>query len=77
MMRSGFVEVARTLFVIHHDSNTSLLEPSIRKYLLPLLKNDGFAGSGRTFRRIDNDAIHLVNVQGFTSTRRTRRSAQS
>lgn len=41
------------------------LEPSIRKYLLPLLKNDGFAGSGRTFRRLDNDAIHLVNVQGF------------
>ena len=52
------------------------LEPSIRKYLLPLLKNDGFAGSGRTFRRIDNDAIHLVNVQGFTGTRRPRRSAQ-
>ena len=76
MMRSGFVEGARNLFAIHHDSNTSLLEPSIRKYLLPLLKNDGFAGSGRTFRRIDNDAIHLVNVQGFTGTRRPRRSAQ-
>lgn len=42
------------------------LEPLIRKYLLPLLKNDGFAGSGRTFRRIDHDAIHLVNVQGFS-----------
>ena len=42
------------------------LEASIRTYLLPLLKNDGFKGSGRTFRRIDNDAIHLVNVQGFS-----------
>ena len=51
-------------------------EPAIRNYRLTLLENDGFAGLDWTFRRIDNDAIHLVNVQGFTSTRRTRRSAQ-
>ena len=41
-------------------------EPAIRNYRLTLLENDGFAGSGRTFRRIDNDAVHLVNVQGIS-----------
>lgn len=40
------------------------LESSIKDHLSPLLKSDGFFGSGRTFRRISGDLIHVVNVQG-------------
>ena len=40
------------------------LEISIRTHLLPHLKEDGFSGSGRTFRRVINDWIQVVNVQG-------------
>lgn len=40
------------------------LESSIRDHLGPVLKGDGFAGSGRTFRRISGDLIHVVQVQG-------------
>lgn len=43
-MRSGFVEVVRTLFVDYRDSNPSQCEPAIRNYRLTLLENDGFAG---------------------------------
>lgn len=41
------------------------LEPSIRKHLSPVLRAEGFRGGGRTFRRIEHDAVHLVNIQGF------------
>lgn len=44
---------------------TPKLESSIRKHLAPLLRGEGFSGSGRTFRRVDQWAVHLVNVQGF------------
>lgn len=40
------------------------LESSIRKCFLPYLKEDGFRGSGRTFRRVINDWIQVVNFQG-------------
>ena len=40
------------------------LESSIKDHLSPALKSDGFFGSGRTFRRISDDLIHVVNVQG-------------
>jgi len=40
------------------------LESSIKDHLSPALKSDGFFGSGRTFRRISGDYIHVVNVQG-------------
>jgi hypothetical protein len=40
------------------------LESSIRGHLSPVLKSDGFLGSGRTFRRLTGDFIHVVNVQG-------------
>jgi hypothetical protein len=40
------------------------LESSINDHLSPALKSDGFFGSGRTFRRISGDLIHVVNVQG-------------
>ncbi len=39
------------------------LELSIRSHLLPRLKEDGFSGSGRTFRRIINRWIQVLNVQ--------------
>ncbi len=40
------------------------LEKSIRSHLAPLLRTDGFAGSGRTFQRLANDMIQVVQVQG-------------
>ena len=40
------------------------LETSIRGHLGPMLKSDGFSGSGRTFRRVSGDFIHVVQVQG-------------
>jgi hypothetical protein len=40
------------------------LEASIRDHLSALLKSDGFFGTGRTFRRISGDLIHVVQVQG-------------
>jgi len=48
--------------------STSLprLEGSIRAYLRPHLKADGFAGSGRTFRKLTHNLIQVVNVQGFS-----------
>jgi hypothetical protein len=40
------------------------LESSIRDYLGPALKSDGFLGSGRTFRRMSGALILVVQVQG-------------
>ncbi|WP_426530856.1 DUF4304 domain-containing protein [Bradyrhizobium sp. McL0615] len=40
------------------------LESSIKEHLSPALRSDGFFGSGRTFRRLSGDFIHVVNVQG-------------
>ena len=40
------------------------LESSIKDHLSPVLKSDGFFGSGRTFRRISGDLIHVVQIQG-------------
>ena len=40
------------------------LESSIKDHLSPVLKSDGFLGSGRTFRRVSEDLIHVVEVQG-------------
>ena len=45
-------------------SSTLRLESSIRDHLAPVLRNDGFSGSGRTFRRVLGDLIHLCSVQG-------------
>ncbi|WP_368408539.1 DUF4304 domain-containing protein [Caldimonas mangrovi] len=41
------------------------LETAIRAHFAPLLRREGFTGSGRTFRRVVDEAIHVVNVQGF------------
>ncbi|HAB16771.1 MAG TPA: DUF4304 domain-containing protein [Verrucomicrobiota bacterium] len=43
---------------------TPRLEVSIRAHLFPQLKEDGFSGSGRTFRRVISGSIQVVNVQG-------------
>jgi len=43
------------------------LETSIRSRLAPLLREDGFVGSGRTFRRIGENLICVVQVQGSQS----------
>ena len=40
------------------------LETAIRAVLVPQLREDGFAGSGRTFRRAVNGCVQVVNVQG-------------
>lgn len=46
------------------NTATPRIESAIRKHLGPVLRADGFAGSGRTFRRVVGDWIHVVNVQG-------------
>lgn len=40
------------------------LESSIVRILAPVIRQDGFRGSGRTFRRIIGDTVQIVNVQG-------------
>jgi hypothetical protein len=45
-------------------SESPRLEPSIGAILAPQLRADGFAGSGRTYRRIANSWIQVLNVQG-------------
>jgi Domain of unknown function (DUF4304) len=40
------------------------LEISIRRILTPVIRQDGFRGSGRTFRRIVGDTVQVLNVQG-------------
>lgn len=40
------------------------LETSIRAYLQPSLKEDGFSGCGRTFRRVQSRLVQVVNIQG-------------
>ncbi|CAN7300750.1 DUF4304 domain-containing protein [Acidovorax sp. LjRoot117] len=41
------------------------LEDAIRVHFAPLLRQEGFKGAGRTFRRVVDDTVHVVNVQGF------------
>jgi Domain of unknown function (DUF4304) len=40
------------------------LEDSIRRFLAPPFREDGFRGSGRNFRRVREDFVHAINVQG-------------
>src|SRR5919109_238405 len=46
------------------SASSPRLETSIRTYFLPYLKEDGFGGSGRTFRRVSSGWIQVVNLQG-------------
>lgn len=36
----------------------------LKRHLSPLLRSEGFKGSGTTFRRIKDEVIRVVNVQG-------------
>ena len=49
------------------NGSTPRLESSIKDHLSPILKSDGFAGSGRTFRRVSGDLIQVIQVQGSRS----------
>jgi hypothetical protein len=46
------------------NTATPRIELAIREHLAPVLRADGFAGSGRTFRRVVGEWIHILNVQG-------------
>jgi Domain of unknown function (DUF4304) len=46
------------------SGSTPRLESSIKDHLSPILKSDGFVGSGRTFRRVSGDLIQVLQVQG-------------
>ena len=41
-----------------------LVDIAIRSQWVPVLRDDGFRPSGRNFRRIRGDLIHVVNIQG-------------
>lgn len=43
------------------------LESAIRQHLAPLLRDEGFKGSGKTFRRVVGDWIQVVDVQASRS----------
>jgi hypothetical protein len=43
------------------------LETAIRTHLAPILRSDGFAGAGRTFRRVLWDWVQVINVQSSRS----------
>lgn len=40
------------------------LTVTVNKHLAPVLRADGFKGSGSTFRRVRDALIHVLNVQG-------------
>ncbi len=50
--------------------NRDLFGKALAKQLYPLLRKDGFRGSGATLRRIEGPVIHVFNVQGSTSADR-------
>jgi hypothetical protein len=45
------------------SSSSYRLEPSIKSHLAPILRGEGFSGSGRSFRRLAGELIHVVQVQ--------------
>ena len=46
------------------NERAARLEDAIKKCLVPYLRQDAFTGSGRTFRRVIEGWIQVVNVQG-------------
>lgn len=40
-----------------------LFYEQLKEELIPLLRQDGFTGSGQNFRRINGDVIHAINIQ--------------
>lgn len=45
------------------DSKTRFLQV-LKSELAPLLRQEGFKGSGQSFYRVSNDLIHMLNIQG-------------
>jgi Domain of unknown function (DUF4304) len=52
---------------VMNQTSMPRLETAIRSILAPHLREDGFSGSGRTFRRVRNSWIQVVHVQGSRS----------
>lgn len=42
-----------------------ILNEQIKTLFAPILRADGFKGSGRTFRRVRGELIHVINIQGY------------
>ena len=42
---------------------------ALQKRLWPMLRSEGFSGSGATLRRLRSPLIHVVNIQGSSSGR--------
>jgi hypothetical protein len=49
---------------MHMSTAAPRIETAIREHLAPVLRADGFAGSGRTFRRTVAGWIQVLGVQG-------------
>ncbi|HMS39181.1 MAG TPA: DUF4304 domain-containing protein [Pyrinomonadaceae bacterium] len=43
----------------------NILNEQIKNIFAPILRADGFKGSGRTFRRVRGELIHVVNIQNY------------
>jgi hypothetical protein len=48
------------------DSRKQFLA-QIKQVFVPVLKADGFTGSGNTYRRVTGDVIHVLTLQGSVS----------
>jgi hypothetical protein len=46
------------------DNGKAKLETSVKVHLAPVLRGEGFKGSGRNYRRVVGDLIQALNVQG-------------
>jgi len=42
----------------------ALFQNRFKEIVVPVLKRDGFLGSGTTWRRVEGEVIHLLNLQG-------------
>lgn len=46
------------------EANLPSVELALRNHFVPSLRADGFSGSGRTFRRVSDGWVQVINVQG-------------
>jgi hypothetical protein len=52
------------MFGVMSQSSQPRLETALRTVLAPILREDGFSGSGSTFRRVAAGRVQIINVQG-------------
>jgi len=50
--------------------NRKQFHNQIKQVFIPVLKADGFSGSGNTYRRVRGDVIHVVALQGSVNGER-------